>query len=262
MFCFTLTYVTCWRLPFLSTVIADESKKWNSSCPTFWPVGVSDFYPQRQSSPEKQQQWSFVETAKRLNLCLCSPDKRHIAVMLINDGPLPAAKAEAAWCCHTAKKCLREGRVNTWVCCAVLMQWFAKLVSFSNLYRNHKGWVWWYSVFVLLSKNALNKTNQQWTFTTTKYCFSKVWYILFLYAIELHCCPKTIKNTSRSRIVGLDGISLHYHEHTHTVVYYDSVPHTLPCCPKYSLEHQMWIHLPQKIVPDRCITSSCLSNVW
>lgn len=36
---------------------------------------------------------------------------------------------------------------------------------------------------------------------------------------------------------------------THTVVYFEIVPHKLSCCPKYSLEHQMCIN-PQKIIPN------------
>lgn len=33
---------------------------------------------------------------------------------------------------------------------------------------------------------------------------------------------------------------------THTVGYFDSVPHTSSCCLKYSLEHQMWVNLHGK----------------
>lgn len=37
----------------------------------------------------------------------------------------------------------------------------------------------------------------------------KAWYIFFLCAIELHCCPYTFENTSMSHMF------LHYREHTH-----------------------------------------------
>ncbi len=46
---------------------------------------------------------------------------------------------------------------------------------------------------------------------TSIVCASKAWYFLFLCALELHCCQKTIKNTS----------------------------HTLSCCFNYSPVHQM-----------------------
>ncbi len=48
---------------------------------------------------------------------------------------------------------------------------------------------------------------------------------------------------------------------THTVVYFGSFQHIPSCCPKYSLQHQMWIHLPLKIVPKQWTIFSCLSNV-
>ncbi len=44
--------------------------------------------------------------------------------------------------------------------------------------------------------------------------------------------------------------------YAHTVVYFDSIPLTR------SAEHQMWIHPPLKIVPNKFTISSCLSNVW
>ncbi len=44
----------------------------------------------------------------------------------------------------------------------------------------------------------------------------------------------------------------HYHEHTHTVVYFDSIPHTPSCWPRYSLQHQIWINLLLKVVPNKC----------
>ncbi len=35
------------------------------------------------------------------------------------------------------------------------------------------------------------------------------------HVLELHCCPKTIHNTSMSHSVALGGVFLDYHEHTH-----------------------------------------------
>lgn len=45
---------------------------------------------------------------------------------------------------------------------------------------------------------------------------------------------------------------------THTVVYFHSIPHTPSCC---SMEHQMWINPPLKIVPKKFTNSLCSSNV-
>ncbi len=71
-----------------------------------------------------------------------------------------------------------------------------------------------------------------------------------------HRAP-SIKNTSVSHTVSLADMFLHYHKwththtHTHTVDYLDLIPHTLSCCHKYSLEHQIWINPPLKIVPNK-----------
>lgn len=41
---------------------------------------------------------------------------------------------------------------------------------------------------------------------------------------------------------------VHYHEHMHTVVYFESLPQTPSCSCTYSIEYQMCINLPPKIV--------------
>ncbi len=64
-------------------------------------------------------------------------------------------------------------------------------------------------------------------YPTNKYCVSKVWYMLFLCSTELHCWTKTIQNTCKQS-----------------------------CCQKYSLEHQMWINPPLKIVPKKNVLFS------
>ncbi len=48
-----------------------------------------------------------------------------------------------------------------------------------------------------------NQCPQQPDPTTSAVCVSKAWYIFFLCAIELHCCPTIIKNTSASHTVAL-----------------------------------------------------------
>ncbi len=49
---------------------------------------------------------------------------------------------------------------------------------------------------------------------------------------------------------------------THTEVYLDSVPHTPSCCPKYSPEHQMWINLLLKIVPNKHVFKHETIYLW
>ncbi len=39
---------------------------------------------------------------------------------------------------------------------------------------------------------------------------------------------------------------------THTVVYFDSIPHTPSCCQGYSPEHQVCINPQLKIIPKKC----------
>ncbi len=91
-------------------------------------------------------------------------------------------------------------------------------------------------------------------------CADKAWYILSLCAIELRCCPETIKNTSVSLTVALN-MSLHYAEHEHCSLFWINPTHsTLPCCCKYSQEHQMCINPQVKIVPNKCTIYSCLSH--
>lgn len=47
---------------------------------------------------------------------------------------------------------------------------------------------------------------------------------------------------------------------THAGVYFDSGLHSPSCCPRYSVEHQMWISV--KIVLGKWTVSSCKSEVW
>ncbi len=54
-------------------------------------------------------------------------------------------------------------------------------------------------------------------------------------------------------IVALDDMFLHEHWH---FIFSQSHVHR----PKYSLEHQMCIYPRLKIVPNKCITYSCLSD--
>ncbi len=95
---------------------------------------------------------------------------------------------------------------------------------------------------------------QRWMYLLTSIVCIRAWYIFFLCAIELI----VVKNTSMSQQL------LHWMKcsfitmNTHTVVCFDSIPHTSSCCPKYSLERQMWIHPLLKIVPNKCTISSCL----
>ncbi len=84
--------------------------------------------------------------------------------------------------------------------------------------------------------------------------------MIFLCAIELHYC--LIKDTSMSHTFALGDMFLHYYTHTHTVVYFDSIPHTPSCCQKYSPQPQMWINPLLKIAPDKSTMFSCLSYVW
>ena len=48
--------------------------------------------------------------------------------------------------------------------------------------------------------------------------------------------------------------------HTHAVVYLNSIPRTPSCCPKYSVEHQIWINPPLKIVPKQMQSSLMLEG--
>ncbi len=48
---------------------------------------------------------------------------------------------------------------------------------------------------------------------------------------------------------------------THTVVYFESIPHTPSCCFKHSPEHQMCINPQLKIVPDKCTIYLLYGNV-
>ena len=65
--------------------------------------------------------------------------------------------------------------------------------------------------------------NQQLTdLLTSIVCVSKAWYIVFLYAVDLRCCPKTIENMSVSHITALGDMSFHYEEFGHVSLFRNS----------------------------------------
>ena len=112
----------------------------------------------------------------------------------------------------------------------------------------------WYSIFFLCQQISFAAQNQQWMPPTDKYCVCiKAWYIFFLCAIQLHCCPKTIKKKHQWATLLQWVTCSSITKNTHIVVYFHSIPHTHhPCCHKYSLEHRMWINPPPKVVPNTC----------
>ena len=71
---------------------------------------------------------------------------------------------------------------------------------------------------------------------------------------QLHCCTKTSKNTLMKWQLTCSFITTN----THTVVYFDKIPHTLSCC-QYALENQMCINMLLKIVLNK---SLLLLQVW
>ncbi len=69
-------------------------------------------------------------------------------------------------------------------------------------------------IFLFVNKShEKTYTNNKCILLTNIVCLSTAWCIFFLCAIELHCCPKTIKNTSVSHTVALGHMLLYYHEH-------------------------------------------------
>ncbi len=104
---------------------------------------------------------------------------------------------------------------------------------------------------VLLNVTLLEDPNQQWIYLTN------------------NTKPDLIP-VPKSSIVVQKLLKMHWaallhfitiNTHTHTVVYFDSVPHTLLCCQKCSPKYQIWINLPLKIALNKCTISCCLSNV-
>ncbi len=79
------------------------------------------------------------------------------------------------------------------------LYWQLILVTFNNhnLFLTLKGKSGDILYFYYRQQIPCAEPNQQWMYPTKNYCVcvSKAWYKLFLCAIELHCCPKTIKNT-------------------------------------------------------------------
>lgn len=66
-------------------------------------------------------------------------------------------------------------------------------------------------------------------------------------AVELHCCPKIIKN-----------IFLHFHEHWHCSLFLFSTTYTTLLLK--TLTYAPNLH--QIIFPKKCIIHSCLGNVY
>ncbi len=92
-----------------------------------------------------------------------------------------------------------------------------------------------------------DKKQQQMHLLTSIVCIT-AWYIFFLWATELHCCPETIKNTSVSHIVALGDMFLHYCERTHCSFFWLSLRYTV-------LLPQILTRAPNpqlKIVPNKC----------
>lgn len=60
------------------------------------------------------------------------------------------------------------------------------------------------SLVVFYISQQISCADQQWIYLLTSIvCVFKAWFILFLCAIELHCCPLTLKNTSMNHTVTL-----------------------------------------------------------
>lgn len=132
------------------------------------------------------------------------------------------------------------------------------LIGLQVVRENHEILWWnrpkismWYSCTQKDSVNILSEKNTQTECAFTHYYLStglilskaqtdkifkhcQPWYILFLCAIELHCCPKMIKNwTQPHHCTGRHVPSLR------RTVSLESVAQTLPCCHKYSVAHQI-----------------------
>ena len=74
-----------------------------------------------------------------------------------------------------------------------------------------KGYGCWFSTFVLLSTNLMWRATPTINTSYLKVlCVSKAWYLIFLCVIDLHCCLKTIKNTSVSPTVALYDMFLYH----------------------------------------------------
>ncbi len=107
---------------------------------------------------------------------------------------------------------------------------------------------WWNSIFLC---SICSDSNQQWIhLLTSTVCVSQpnIYY----------------SSVPQSSIV--TGWHVPSSPWTHTLVYFDSVPHTSSCRPKYSLEHQIWIHStensPQQMNPPVCLIKTTVSSCF
>lgn len=74
-----------------------------------------------------------------------------------------------------------------------------------------------------------------------KFCLSspKLDTIFFLFAIDLHCCPESIKNTTVGHIFAQAAMWFFITINMGTVVYFEPTPYTSFWYHKYSLAHQV-----------------------
>ena len=86
---------------------------------------------------------------------------------------------------------------------------------------------------------------------------SRALYSLSHCAIELHCCPDTIKSTSVLHWLTYFSLMINMG----TVVYFKSIPHTPTCCCQYWREHKMCTDPQLQIDPDKCTICSCVSKI-
>jgi len=112
--------------------------------------------------------------------------------------------------------------ITLWHCLGLLNRAEGMPVPANPLWRMNikivilQVWGWRCSLFFLLSRNPMkriNKINNELILLTSIVCVTKAWCSLFLCAIELHCWPRTIKNTSVTHIIA--HWHVHYSEHKH-----------------------------------------------
>lgn len=98
-----------------------------------------------------------------------------------------------------------------------------------------------FCVLLIVIKPHEKQQQQQWMYST-KYFFHSLIYHQWTTLLHWVVCSFSLNKP-------------------HTISYFQSIPKSLFCCHKYTLEHQIWINPPQKIVPDKCAISSCLSVI-
>lgn len=84
---------------------------------------------------------------------------------------------------------------------------------------NIKNACWYQARDPLLNKFCeKTKPNKQLMHPTNKFaCVSKAWFSLFICTIKLHCCVKTITNTSESHTVAPGEVVPHYEKYGHCI---------------------------------------------